>query len=138
MRKYSLGVDTSVLTELLIEDAGSDVLLLALTCLPFPIKIPDRFNQGLQDIGAFFGEGVINVVGGYDIGFTPFKGSCDTQQTNDIRIIGMEVLTTQGDQHTPLIERLPSGLKRGNRKHTEHSSYRSSLCRSQSNLLQDP
>lgn len=50
-----------------VDDAGADELFLALGCLALAVEVPDGFDEGLQDIGTFRGESVVDVVGGGDV-----------------------------------------------------------------------
>lgn len=62
-----LCVDTGVLAALEVNHAGADVTLLSFACLALAVEVPDWFSEGLEDVWAFFGEGVVDVVGGDDV-----------------------------------------------------------------------
>jgi hypothetical protein len=65
--KSVLCVYARVIAALEVDDAGADILLLALGCLALAVEVPDRLDEGLQDVGALCGESVVDVVGGGDV-----------------------------------------------------------------------
>lgn len=62
-----LCVDTGVLAALEVDHAGADVLILSFACLTLAVEVPDWFGEGLEDVWAFCGEGVVDVVGGDEV-----------------------------------------------------------------------
>jgi hypothetical protein len=91
-----LCVDTGVLAAFEVYHAGADILFLSLACLALAVKVPDWFGEGLQDVWAFYGEGVVDVVGGDDVRFAAFESLGDAEEANDIRVVGVEILAEWG------------------------------------------
>lgn len=89
-----LCVDAAVLAALQVHDARADVLILALAGLALAVEVPDRLGEGLQHVWAFDGEGVVNVMRGYDVRFAALEGLGDAKETNDIGVVDVEELAS--------------------------------------------
>lgn len=74
----------AVLVALEVDDACADVLFLPGGGLAFAVEVPDWFGEGFQDLGSFGREGVVDVVGGDDVGFAAFEGFGDAEETDDV------------------------------------------------------
>jgi hypothetical protein len=61
--RVPLCVDAGVLAALEIDDAGTDVFLLALGRLALAVEVPYWVCEGLEHVGALSGKGVVDVVG---------------------------------------------------------------------------
>lgn len=62
-----LAVYASIGSGLEVEDAGSDVGILAFADFAFAVEVPDWFGQELEDVGSFGAEGVVDMVHGDDV-----------------------------------------------------------------------
>lgn len=62
-----LCVDTAVLAGLEVHHAGANVLVLSLACLALAVEVPDWLCEGLENVWAFCGEGVVDGVGGDEV-----------------------------------------------------------------------
>ena len=62
-----LAVDAPIGSGFEIEDAGSDVRILAFADFAFTVEIPNGFGQELKDIGALGAEGVVDMVHRNDV-----------------------------------------------------------------------
>ena len=88
----SLAVHSALSTRFKIEDARSDIWILALADLAFAVVIPYRLRQGFEHIRSFFFQNIVDVVHGCDIGLSPFKGFGDAEQPHKVRVVCMEEL----------------------------------------------
>ena len=75
----SLAVYSALSTRFKIEDARSDVWILALADLAFAVDVPNRLRQGFEHIRPLFFENIVNVVHRCDVGLSPFKGFRDAE-----------------------------------------------------------
>lgn len=82
-----------MVTCLQVEDTSADIRVVPLAHLALTVKVPYRFDKRLQYIRSFTSKDVVHVMRGDDIGLPSFQSACNTQQTYDIRVIGMEILT---------------------------------------------
>lgn len=89
-------VNAALVAAFEVDDACADIFVFALAGLAFAIEVPDWFGEGFEDVGAFGGEGVVDVVGGDDVGFAAFEGFGDTEEADDIGVIGVEELAVGG------------------------------------------
>ena len=88
----SLAKHSALSTGFKIEDARSDVWILALADLAFAVEIPNRLRQGFEHIGSLFFQNIVDVVHRCDIGLAPFKGFRDAEQPHKVRVVCMEEL----------------------------------------------
>jgi hypothetical protein len=89
-----LRIDSRVGTFLQIEHRGPDVRVFTNARLSFTVKVPDGFGQCFGNIRAFILQGVPNEVGGDYVRLATFEGSRDAEQSNNIRVICMEILSS--------------------------------------------
>ena len=87
-----LAVYSALSTGFKIEDARSDVWILAHADLAFTVEIPNRLRQGFEHIGSLFFQNIVDVVHRCDIGLSPFKGFRDAEQPHQVRVVRMEEL----------------------------------------------
>ena len=88
-----LGVNTGILPTLEINHTSPNVLLLALGSLTLPIKVPNRLRESLKHIRSLLGEHIIHQMRRHNIRLTTFQRLRNTQQTHNIRVVSMEILT---------------------------------------------
>lgn len=103
-----------------VEDARSDIRILALADFPFAIEIPYGLRQGLQHVRPFSSQDVIDVVHGSDVGLSAFESSRDTEQAHQVRVVCMKELTVMA-----LVEESTAEDHQTGSGHTVHSSDRS-------------
>lgn len=48
-------VDAGVCAAFEVDDACADVFVLAFACFAFAVEVPDGFDEGFEDVGAFDG-----------------------------------------------------------------------------------
>ena len=87
-----LAVHSALSTRFKIEDAPSDVWILALADLAFAVEIPDRLRQGFEHIRSLFFQKIVDVMHRCDIRLSPFKGFRDAEQPHKVRVVCMEEL----------------------------------------------
>ena len=90
-----LAVYSALSTRFKIEDASSDVWILALADLAFAVEIPDRLRQGFEHIRSLFFQNIVDVMHRCDIGLSPFKGFGDAEQPHKVRVVCMEELAIE-------------------------------------------
>ena len=74
-----LAVYSALSTRFKIEDARSNVRILALAALAVAIDLPNRLRQGFEQIRSFFFQNIVDVVHRCDVGLSPFKGFRDAE-----------------------------------------------------------
>ena len=62
-----LCVNAALLAALEVHHTGANVIFLTLAFLTLAVEVPDWFCEGLEDIWAFYGESVVDVVGGDEV-----------------------------------------------------------------------
>ena len=67
-----LAVYSAISTRFKIEDAGSNIGILALTDLALAVKIPCRLRQGFKHIRPLFSQDIVDMVHRSDVGLSPF------------------------------------------------------------------
>ena len=65
--KALLAIHPSFSSRFKVEDARSDVRILALADFTFAVEIPDRLREDLEHIGPFSSQDIIDMVHGSDV-----------------------------------------------------------------------
>ena len=88
----SLAVYPTFPSRFKVEDARSDVRVLALANFAFAVEIPYWFSQGLEYIGPLSFQDIVDMVHGSDVRLSAFESSRNAEQAHQIRIVSMEEL----------------------------------------------
>lgn len=75
-----------------VKDAGTDVGVLVLADFAFPVEIPYWFRQGLEYIGPFSSQGIIDMVHGSNVRLSAFESSRNAEQAHQVRVVCMKEL----------------------------------------------
>ena len=67
-----------------VEDARSDIRVLALADFTFAVEIPYRFRQGLEYIGPLSSQDIVDMVHGSDVGLSAFESSRNAKQAHQV------------------------------------------------------
>lgn len=89
-----LAIHPVLSSRLEVENAGADIGVFSLTDFAFAVKIPYWFDERLENVRMLFSQDVVHLMYGYDVGLSPFQGACNTEQTDEIRVIGVEELSS--------------------------------------------
>ena len=66
---------------------------MAGTDFAFAVEIPDRFGEGFEDVGPGSVQDVPDVVGGDDVGFAAFESAGETEEADEVGVVGVEELS---------------------------------------------
>lgn len=75
-----------------VEDAGADVGFLALADLAFAVKVPDGRGEEFGDGRVLLLQDVPDLVDAGDVGLAAVLGARETQQADDVAVVGVEEL----------------------------------------------
>lgn len=67
-----------------VEDARSDIRVLALADFTFPVEVPCWFGQGFEHIGPFSSQDIIDMVHGSDVRLSAFESSRNAEQAHQV------------------------------------------------------
>lgn len=95
-----LGIHPALPSRLEVHDACSDILLLALAGLALAVYVPDGLRQGLENIGTFPGKDIVYMVARGEVRLPSLESLCNAQETNDVAVISVEELTSEGQSIT--------------------------------------
>ena len=79
-----------------VQDAGNVPGVLALADFAFAVEVPVWRGEGLEDVGVGALQGVVDVVGGGDVGFAAGEGLGDAEEADEVGAVGVEVLSGDG------------------------------------------
>lgn len=101
--RIPLGVKTSVWTRLHVEDGRLDPLFLTNGCLPLAVEVPDRLCEEFRNIWVLLLKSIPYVVNGDKVRLAALERTCDAEKTNNVAVVGVEVLTSTCSVDTDLV-----------------------------------
>ena len=113
----SLAVYPAFPSRFKVEDACSDVRVLALADFALAVEIPYWFSQGLEYIRPLSFQDIVDMVHGSDVRLSAFESSRNAEQAHQIRIIRMEKLA-----NVVSVEEMMTRDPLNYSRHTVHSS----------------
>ena len=87
-----LAVHSPISSRFKVDDALSDVRILALADFAFAVEIPCRLRQSPEHFRPFLSQDIVDMMHGSDVRLSTFKGSRDAKQTHQVRGIGVKEL----------------------------------------------
>lgn len=79
-----------------VQHAGDVPRVLALIKLAFAVEVPVRRCEGFDDVRVLALQGVVDVVGGGDVGLAAGERFGDAEEADEVGAIGVEVLSGGG------------------------------------------
>ena len=79
-----------------VQHAGDVPRVLALIKLAFAVEVPVRRCEGFDDVRVLALQGVVDVVGGGDVGLAAGERFGDAEEADEICAVGVEVLSGGG------------------------------------------
>lgn len=90
---YILGINSSILPNLLIKNTSPDPLLLPPTDLTLAIKIPIRFRERFRHVRVSALQVIEDLVRGDDVGFATAMCLVQAEQSHNVAVVGVEELS---------------------------------------------